>query len=108
LETPPYTNQVEILYVTNTSVKVRLQEVRWPDWCTDMSHPSVKYTVYFKADVNQHDDCRSQKDSCVMQVIQNLCLTFLSTYKVLVMWMQKTCHTYVKFLISSMLDILKK
>ena len=59
LDTSPYTDSVDIVSVTNTSVIVRLHPVTWPDACENISQPSLRYTVFYR----KHDE-RSSSDQC--------------------------------------------
>ncbi|XP_053397738.1 proto-oncogene tyrosine-protein kinase ROS-like isoform X2 [Mercenaria mercenaria] len=66
LDTNPYTGKVDILTYTNTSVKVSLHETSWPDKCTNISHPAVEFTVYYRQldDMKPNDDCKEDKHVC--------------------------------------------
>ncbi|XP_060592485.1 proto-oncogene tyrosine-protein kinase ROS-like isoform X2 [Ruditapes philippinarum] len=66
LDTNPYKGEVGIVMYTNTSIKVNLSETTWPVKCTNISHPAVRYTVYYRQldDMKPNDDCQEDKSVC--------------------------------------------
>lgn len=66
----PYTEKVEIVTFTNTSIKVRLEDVTWPDTCSSISHPVAKYTVYHRLqdDMKPNEDCQEADNVCTVKV----------------------------------------
>jgi len=72
LDVSPYADPVTVLTHTNTSAQVSLTPVTWPDACSDMSHPAVKYTVFYKVldDMNPWSDCSDTRMPCQFKVIQ--------------------------------------
>ena len=70
LDTSPYTEPVDIVSMTNTSVTVRLHPITWPDACENISQPSVRYTVYYRKldDMNPSDHCGPAGQQCFAKV----------------------------------------
>jgi hypothetical protein len=71
LDTNPYKGEVGIVMYTNTSIKVNLSETTWPVKCTNISHPAVRYTVYYRQldDMKPNDDCQEDKSVCQSKVL---------------------------------------
>ncbi|KAJ8314936.1 hypothetical protein KUTeg_007086 [Tegillarca granosa] len=63
LDPEAYSGSVDLIERTNTSIKVRLQEVTWPQVCDGISHPDTKYTVYYSAGT-KGDNCGLERIKC--------------------------------------------
>ena len=76
LDTSPYTDPVDMVSITNTSVTVRLHPVSWPDACENISQPSIRYTVYYRKldDMNPTDHCGPAGQQCFAKVCHSLTL----------------------------------
>ncbi|WAR07515.1 ROS1-like protein, partial [Mya arenaria] len=69
LDVSPYADPVHIVSYTNTSVRVWMTPVSWPEQCLEISHPAVRYTVFYKVldDMNPYSDCSDPNYMCSQQ-----------------------------------------
>ncbi|XP_069131795.1 proto-oncogene tyrosine-protein kinase ROS-like isoform X3 [Argopecten irradians] len=74
LDPGPYNGSIVMVYHTNASLTLLLEEISWPAECDSISHPNTRYTVFFKQG-SHGDRCGLDGHDCLSQTSYNRQMT---------------------------------